>query len=388
MQLKLYNRAAVSLKKAQHLAEKAGVASELTENYFRFARLDSALGNMTEAYVWMKKYTALKEKIFNSEKSGQITQMQAAFDAERKDRTIEMLAKEKDYQQSEKVTQRLIFVAGVIVLLIILAGLLYFLRQKHKTNRILNEQKNHSEKLNQLKDKLFSIIAHDLKGPLHSLKALLNLATSNNISEAELKYLLGTIGHNTQYTTDLVDNLLMWAKDNLQGSSITPQAFDLTALVQNNIQLLNPQAEKKGIKIQYTMERSVGAYADRNMIDLVLRNILSNAIKFTPDSGIVTVSVGREHSDTTVSIKDTGLGIRKELHGKLFSNQNYSTPGTANEKGTGLGLILCKEFVEKNDGKISVKSAEGSGSTFTFTIPSAVMKELDDDVASPALACA
>jgi signal transduction histidine kinase len=311
--------------------------------------------------------------------------MQSAFDTERKDRTIEMLAKEKDYQESQKVTQRLIFVAGLIVLLIILLGLIYFLRQKHKTNRILNEQKNHSEELNHLKDKLFSIIAHDLKGPLHSLKALLNLATSNNISEAELKYLLGTIGHNTEYTTDLVDNLLMWAKDNLQGSSITPQTLDLTELVQNNIQLLNPQAEKKGIKIQYSKGRSEGVYADRNMIDLVLRNILSNAIKFTPDSGVVTVSVGAEHSHTTVSIRDTGVGIRKELHGKLFGNQNYSTPGTANEKGTGLGLILCKEFVEKNGGKISVKSAEGSGSTFTFTIPSAEVKELAVDTVTTEL---
>lgn len=371
MRLRLYRRAEVSLLRAQELAEEAGVPSELMANYERFARLDSAMGNMAGAYTWMKHYTHLKEKIFNREQSTQITQMQAAFDAERKDRTIQLLAKEKNYQERQKVTQRVLFASGILVLVLILFGLLYFLRQKHKTNRILKAEKAHSEELNRLKDKLFSIIAHDLRGPLNSLKALLGLAAADHISEAELKYLLGTIGQNTQYTTNLVDNLLVWAKENLHGSTLTPQYFDLNSLIEENIKLLTPQAEKKDISLRYTAESALKAHADRNMIDLVLRNILSNAIKFTPQGGTITVSVAAGAGETTVSIADTGLGIKKECIGKLFGKENFSTPGTENEKGTGLGLILCREFIEKNGGKIWVKSTAGSGSIFAFTIPAA-----------------
>lgn len=368
-QLRLYKRAEVSLLKAQELAEEAGIPSELMANYVRFARLDSAMGNMAGAYTWMKHYTRLKENVFNRERSTQITQMQAAFDAERKDRTIQLLAKEKDYQERQKVTQRVLFAVGILILLVILFGLAYFLRQKHKTNHILKQEKAHSEELNRLKDKLFSIIAHDLRGPLNSLKALLGLATANHVTEAELKYLLGTIGQNTQYTTNLVDNLLVWAKENLHGTTLTPQPFDLQDLIETNIKLLAPQADKKNIALEYTAPQPCESYADHNMIDLVLRNILSNAIKFTPHAGIITVWIETTPAHNTVFVRDTGLGISKAGIAKLFGKDNFSTPGTENEKGTGLGLILCREFVEKNKGRIWVESTEGSGSTFAFTVP-------------------
>jgi len=369
MNLRLYKRSGNSLMKAQELAEQAGAPSELIMNYYALARLDSAMGNMAGAYTWMKHYTNLKEKVFNRDKSAQITHLQAAFDAERKDRIIQLLAKEKKYEESQKVTQRIMFALGIAVLLIILLGLLYFLRQKHKATRILKQEKAHSEELNRLKDKLFSIIAHDLRGPLNSLKALLGLAAADQVTESELKHLLGTIGQNTQYTTGLVDNLLLWARANLHGSTVTPQVFDVNELIETNIRLLSPQADKKAITLHCTCPQGISAYADRNMIDLVLRNLLSNAIKFTPQAGSISVIVTAGRNDLSISVSDTGLGMRQEHIAKLFGKENFSTPGTENEKGTGLGLILCREFVEKNGGRISVTSTEGIGSTFIVVIP-------------------
>lgn len=375
MNLRLYKRSGNSLLKAQELAEQAGAPSELIMNYLALARLDSAMGNMKGAYTWMKHYTNLKEKVFNRDKSAQITHLQAAFDAERKDRTIQLLAKEKNYQENEKAAQRIMFALGMAVLLIILLGLLYFLRQRYKATQILKQEKAHSEELNRLKDKLFSIIAHDLRGPLNSLKALLGLASADEVTEAELKYLLGTIGQNTHYTTGLVDNLLLWARANLHGNSIVPQVFRVNDLVENNIRLLSPQADQKAIALRYDdIPQRVDAYADRNMIDLVLRNLLSNAIKFTPHAGTISVSVSERRGDLSISVSDTGMGMRQEHVAKLFGTENISTPGTENEKGTGLGLILCREFVEKNGGKISVSSREGVGSSFMFTVPVPVGK--------------
>jgi two-component system, sensor histidine kinase and response regulator len=367
--IKLYSKAEESLLKAQIFAEQSQASTELIENYMQFAKLDSALGNMSQAFHWMKRHTTLKEKIFNNEKSLQIAQMQMAFDTERKDRTIQLLEKEKNYEESQKAIQRVIFASAVLVLLLLTVGLIYFLRLKHRANIKLKEQKAHSEELNRLKDKLFSIIAHDLRGPLNSLKGLLGLASGGNVSESEMKYLLGTIGQNTQYTSNLVDNLLMWAKDNLQGSTVTPQTFDLYHIVQSNLNLLQPQASLKRISISSTVKTGQLVVADENMIDLVFRNLLSNAIKFTEQGGHIHIGSSTSAQSINLFVKDDGVGISAEQLPNLFGTANISTCGTANEKGTGLGLILCKEFVEKNSGKIAVESIPGSGATFTITLP-------------------
>ncbi len=324
---------------------------------------------MTLAFNWMKRYTDLKEKIFNNEKSRQITQMQLAFDTERKDRTIELLEKDKTYQEQQERTQRIMFACAILVLLFLALGLIYFLQQKNRANKVLQHQKAHSEDLNRLKDKLFSIIAHDLRGPLHSLKGLLGIASGGHVTASELKQLLGTIGQNTQYTMNLVDNLLMWAKDNLQGSTANPQSFDLYQIVSSTIHLLEPQASQKRIRITSTLGQNIQAFADINMIDLVFRNLLSNAIKFTNEGGEIQIGSYQQSGNDVLFIRDNGVGISSDQLPKLFGTANVSTYGTANEKGTGLGLILCKEFVEKNSGKIWVQSTWGLGTTFNVILP-------------------
>jgi signal transduction histidine kinase len=321
------------------------------------------------AYEWYKKYTYKKESIFNAEKSKQIAEMQSAFDLERKDQEIASLNTEKELQESLSKNQQITFAVIIVFLIVASMGLLYILRQRQKASEVLERQKQYAEELNQLNDKLFSIISHDLRAPLWSLKGVLEMASTQMISEKELTSLLSSIGDNTQHVIDLLENLLNWSKGHLRGNTINTRNIELCRIVLNVIELNNPIAAKKQIQINHAIDKRINVFADKNMIELVVRNILSNAIKFTPQSGSVNISCTTNSTHATLSIQDSGVGIKKEVIGKLFGNENFSTQGTANEKGTGLGLILCKEFVEKNGGTIMVESAEGKGSTFMITIP-------------------
>jgi signal transduction histidine kinase len=235
---------------------------------------------------------------------------------------------------------------------------------------LLENQKNEADELNKLKDKLFSIIAHDLRSPLNTLKGLLSLIEDERITPTEIQNVMPEISKNTTYTINLLDNLLHWAKAQMEEEAARPEYFDFRQVVSENFDLIQSQAAKKQISLDNNLNGTIlKIYADKAMIHLVLRNLLSNAIKFTPEKGKVKVEVSRQNTHWLIAVKDTGLGIKAANLPKLFGYENFTTRGTANEKGTGLGLVLCREFVEKNGGKIWAESQEGFGSAFYFTLP-------------------
>ena len=168
----------------------------------------------------------------------------------------------------------------------------------------------------------------------------------------------------------LLDNLLQWSRSQTGAIKFQPHDFDLGLLLEGNRELLHPQAETKHIRIELTNPYSIAVHAHLESVDTVIRNLMSNAIKFTAPGGQVTVTAKEERNEVVVSVTDTGVGIPQPVVDKLFRiDVRHSTNGTANEKGTGLGLVLCKEFVEKNGGNLGVRSIEGRGSTFYFTLP-------------------
>lgn len=367
--LREFDKAEAHLHNSEQLAKETGIEDKLIDTYLAYAQLDSARGNMAGALARHKQYTAKKESIFNTQKSNQITELQAAFDLERKDREIEFLSKEKELQESLANIQRTVFTVIILALLVIAGILVFFLYQKQKTNKILEEQKRYAENLNQFKDKLFSIISHDLRSPLSSLKGVLELASSHHLTEAELSSMLRTLGENTGHVTDLIDNLLHWARGHLSGETLNPEVHDLNALVKGTVDLLRPLSERKKLSVVNNISGSLPALCDRNMIEIVLRNLVSNAIKFTPSPGNIAIHGHANGSTVSVSVEDSGVGMLPEQVTKLFGNQTLTTRGTANEKGTGLGLILCREFLEKNGGMIGVESKSSGGSRFYFTLP-------------------
>ncbi len=242
---------------------------------------------------------------------------------------------------------------------------------RKKTTALLKTQADELRELNDLKNQMFSIIAHDLKSPMAGLNSLLQFADSGGFSEQELKEILPLLSRNVNNTSILLNNLLSWSRSQLEGEQIRPKLFDLSELTANNFTLLEKRAAEKGIKlINESIPRTL-IFGDLDMIDLVLRNLLGNAIKFCNQGDTITLQANQQETFTRVMVIDTGLGMDDRTKEKLFQLMAKSRRGTNDEKGTGLGLKLCKDFIEKNGGTIRAESELGKGSTFIFELPNA-----------------
>lgn len=236
----------------------------------------------------------------------------------------------------------------------------------------LKESEEKLKELNSTKDKFFSIIAHDLINPLGSFKGMTQLLSESydDFEEEERMSFLHAMRTSSENIYKLLENLLQWSQSQRGTLRVIRKNFDLRLLIKNNIELSKHTADSKNITLLNHVENSVIVNADANLINTVVRNLISNAIKFTPQNGNVIISAKSDEKMTTVSVQDSGIGMSNAVMDKLFRiDQNISMLGTSKEKGTGLGLILCKEFIEKHGGNIWVESSEGSGSTFIFTIP-------------------
>ena len=222
------------------------------------------------------------------------------------------------------------------------------------------------------RDRFYSIIAHDLKEPFQTLIGFstLLLESMDERKPEDIRRLVEYINQSSLNGFELLNNLLEWSRSQIGSMKLRPVRFNPASLANGIINLLNATAEKKEISLNSDIPEDLHAFADEKMIQTVVRNLISNALKFTKPGGEVRI-VGRELDDSVeISVSDTGVGIPEENLSKLFSiSDKLSTPGTNNETGTGLGLLLCKEFVEKNGGKITVHSISGTGSDFSFSIP-------------------
>ena len=257
---------------------------------------------------------------------------------------------------------------------------LKILRQKADISgkaALLEEQTQQLTELNSLKNKLFSVIAHDLKAPLYALRNLFRNVQLYDLPGEEIKRLIPEVINELTYTTGLMENLLQWAKSQMQAEAIRPQLLDIAGIAKEVLQLLRLQAEAKKIYIDSKIERPIFVYADRDMVNLVLRNLLSNAIKFTPVEGCIFLDARELRSCIEISVQDTGMGISREGLQRLMEHNYYSTRGTGGEAGTGLGLMLCKEFLSRNGGQMNIQSEPGKGSIFSFTLPKGGEKGLE-----------
>jgi PAS domain S-box-containing protein len=221
------------------------------------------------------------------------------------------------------------------------------------------------------KDKFFSIIAHDLRNPFGSLRTLSEyLQSSEDLTKEEIQEFAEIIHASACQGYDLLENLLEWSRTQRGNIKWQPQEFDLVELIDSNIKLIKANIHKKQIHLNFQADKSHYVFADKYMIDTIIRNLLANAVKFTYMNGNIDIILLEQTKHYCVSIKDDGKGITKENQTKLFDLDNqYSSVGTAMETGTGLGLILCKEFIDTNNGKIWVESEGGKGSCFSFTVP-------------------
>jgi signal transduction histidine kinase len=226
--------------------------------------------------------------------------------------------------------------------------------------------------LNADKDRFISILGHDLKNPFNNILGFSEILTDeiDSLNKDEIKAIVKNINKSAQNSNNLLEDILMWARTQQGSMPFKPQNLSFSDIFKNIFEVLIPNAKVKNITINYSSPDGINVFADIDMLRTVLRNLVSNAIKYTNNGGAINITAEQTQSDVTISISDSGIGIPPENLAKLFDiSEVMTTKGTAKETGTGLGLLLCKEFVEKHGGKIWVESEIGKGSDFKFTLP-------------------
>lgn len=332
------------------------------------------LNDLNNALFYLEKKYEYSEKLINDNKNKQIAFLHYTYNFKQKEAENELLLTQA------KLKDRLLLFAwigiGILVLIVIIIVVSW--KKVKKYNNILREQNEQIQnqtkllkELNLTKDKFFSIIAHDLKNPIGSYKNIVEFMNENfeDLSKEEIKEFIETMYISAVNLQELLEQLLEWSK--LQSNKIVTHlsTFDITKILESNISLLQSMAQQKNINLELINKENIYVEADMNMINTVIRNLLSNAIKFTNFNGRIIVNSKINNDEVIVIIKDNGVGMSEKTLNSLFDlAEKKSLPGTNNEKGTGLGLILCKEFVERNNGKIWVESKLGEGSTLYFTV--------------------
>jgi len=363
-----FKRAISNLQLALQAGRRAQDQDQLMKSNDYLSKCYVGLKDFKKALEFREAVLTIQDFVVKEKNERQLLEAQNRYMMDKQDLQIDKLV--GDREQREKVIEAQNKLKNILFLLIafgMIIGLLvlYLYFVKRRSNRKLQE-------INATKDKLFSIIGHDLKGPLNSLTSFSYLLLNHidKISKEEIKMLSQDIDKSLKNLFTLLENLLEWSRSQTGNIDFKPEDFDLAEVLKENEGLLKGQALNKKITIENENKIQLPVKLHKHSINTVVRNLLSNAIKFTPEGGKITLNAEKKGNHYLVSVTDTGVGMSEAAMQKLFKlGTKHSTLGTAKEVGTGLGLILCKEFVEKNGGTINVESKEGVGSKFYFTIP-------------------
>lgn len=346
--------------KAHSKSAETGHLDQLMTSYNYLKNLYLKKNDYKNAFKYLNAYESLKDSIFSHENSNKIADLQTAFITERKERENELLKKNIEFEKS--TSNYLLLISG----LILIAG--FFVISKYKSERKANRM---LYELNTQKDKMFSIISHDLKNPAGAINNFLELMylQYDELTDEEKKEFIKHSYNASDTLIELLLELLEWGHISRGLIEVEIKEFQLEEIVKDIFKLLGSNADQKNISLTYKDCNTV-IYTDRIMINTVLRNFVNNAIKFTPKGGSVIISHYEDNKYNYISTKDTGIGISTEMITDIFRiDKSTSTPGTDDEPGTGLGLPICKEFVEKCSGKIRVETEMGKGSNFIVVLP-------------------
>ncbi|MBW6497336.1 MAG: tetratricopeptide repeat-containing sensor histidine kinase [Bacteroidales bacterium] len=399
------------------IAENIGHSRIIADNYLNLASISAMRREYQKAYNYQKLYLNLRDSLFTRESQQRIMEMQMMYDRERKESEIELLRKTNQINALNLQKQSLLknFLLGGVVLILILLFLLYnrflfitrsnrllerqkdeisqnnqkltelnktLLVQKQKveelnqrlnqTNQRLIESEKHLIETNATKDKFFSIISHDLRNPFASIVSFSRILKRDiqNLGEEELQELARELDKSVLKINNLLENLLQWSRTQTGKMKFHPEYLAVSDLIRDNINLFSGNAREKEITLVDSVDPDLVVFADQNMTNTLVRNLLSNALKYSDAGSKIEVTSQVLNKMAHISVKDNGVGMTREQMDQLWSvNTIHTTYGTRDEKGSGLGLLLCKEFIEKQGGQISVKSEKGKGSNFTFSLP-------------------
>lgn len=394
--LKEYKKAKEYAKRAYQNSLQMESLSMRSKAVWLYMQIEEAQGNYKEAFEYQKNFIDLTDSIQSEEKLKHVVLTEFS----RVSSENEGLVKDNKIIATKNISyEKTIVITSIILIFVIILLLLYYKRNREKkaTNILLERQRdeiaainmelemlneelttqmevtaiqnNELEQLNNVKNKFFSIVSHDLRSPLATLKMLFGLYREGQLTEDELNELLAKLENTIYSTSEFLDNLLEWSKSQLEGIVVNPSVFEVKGLVDENIHLMEAAIRLKELKVQHFVAENVMAYADVNMINVVIRNLISNAVKFCSPGDHITVEAQNTGDKMILKIKDTGPGISENDLQKLFHLEHTITTSAGGDKGHQIGLVLCKDMIEQNKGTIVVESELGKGTLFIVELP-------------------
>jgi signal transduction histidine kinase/Tfp pilus assembly protein PilF len=376
------------LKESNHISISENLQELLVENYNIYYELYKRDKRNLKSLEFYKKRTEIKEQIINERMINSITDMLVGFEIKKTEIELELLKKERDLQQSElrnaKIIRNLIIGISAFGLILIII-LLFFYRNKVRYSREISKQKELLESLNKqlidnnnrlsnsnaTKDKLFSLVAHDLRNPIGVLVNYASLLASegSSLSREELQDIYKSLELSTETITLLIDDLLNWVQAQSDSLKVNLKETQISSLFENSLNIYQHLADLKNITLKYIIEKEVIVLADQHLIDSVIRNLLSNSLKFTPKNGKVYLKAEVIKNECIVSVSDNGTGIsEKEIENILSGRKLDPKVGTSGEIGSGIGLNLTNEFLKLHDSELKINSDGKTGSQFSFTL--------------------
>ncbi len=389
LQLKHYPLALGYARQSLDGARAMGRKREIRESAKALADIYENQGDDHNALRYFKLYKDFSDSLFNDQSHKQLLALAANNAFEKEAGLLKEQQAEKDARYQERLRKdavKISITVSAIVVLSLLAFILFRSRSiNRRNNQVLREKNAQIEEQketleqqavqlllnNRQKDKLFSIIAHDLRGPLNSLKGLMDFLKEKRMSEEEINAIMNEFRRNVDYSADLVGNLLFWASSQLDGIVVSPVVLPLQPVVRDILALFSHQAAQKQIILKEELNPSVQVIADRDMTQVIIRNLVSNAIKFCRPGDSVTISFTILSTQIEICVADTGIGLKEDALDRIRRKESFTSYGTAKEKGTGLGMLLCREFTEANHGRFRIESEWEKGCRCYFTLPAA-----------------
>ncbi|WP_185958316.1 tetratricopeptide repeat protein [Fodinibius sediminis] len=362
-------------KRALNIARKISIAPLERDALESLYDLMKSQGAYEEALNYHEKFVVISDSLQNVSRQQEIEKAETKLGLRRQEE-INQLLQEKQEQQQARIAVQNWMIGGTVAIIFIISILLLLLSrynaEKKKANAKLESQQRQLRELNQVKDKILAIISHDLRSPMASMKVMLQMLERKKLSREEVEEVSTSLKMRISQNINMMDNLLAWAREQMSGLEVNTISLKAHDIVEEVIKNFEFQAQGKKISLRNEVPDHIQVQADLNLFSLVVRNLLSNSIKFSHEGDDVVVRTA-ENTDGSVvfEVADQGIGISEEDREWLFSEGGKPRLGTNNESGSGLGLQLCREFLEKQDGEIAVESREGEGTTFKFSLPKA-----------------
>ncbi|MBX2915595.1 MAG: tetratricopeptide repeat-containing sensor histidine kinase [Cyclobacteriaceae bacterium] len=369
-----YSQALHYIRQSLKIAHTHGYTTEEASGLRLASTIFKEMKMYDSAYYYLDKHRELRNTIFNSEKNKITSELEARYQTEIKERKIKSLEQENTIKDLRATTARQ-WQIGLVVIIVLITAVLSVLynryQLKQRTAKVLDEKNTELQKLNSFKDKMFAVISHDLRNPVDAFSTLMESLTQNlqHASPEELKEFLESMLHSARDLKSLLNNLLEWSMVQIGKLPFHPNPFVVAHAVQESIAHVQAMAQVNNIRI-FTSGLDVTVRADKNMVVIIIRNLLANALKFSARGKSVNIDATLKAGFVLVAVRDEGIGMTREEVAKLFqSTDEVRSIGTSAAKGAGIGLLLCKELAEKNNGKIYAESVPGSGSTFYLELP-------------------